>query len=337
MTASPPPPSMRAIVNTGPGRMEWLTRTRPVPGPGQIRIKTLACGVCATDLEMIAGWTRTGFPSIPGHEWCGRVEAAGPGVDPALIGVKCVAENVLADGGEVGFEHPGGYGAALITEAARVRPLPEAFDPAAGALIEPLAVCVRGWTRLRIPPPDAALVLGDGPIGLMMLMLLRHAGVANRWLVGGHAHRLAFAAGELGAHTLNYHETAGELGAAIRAAAGNDFSCVIEASGSAMALTAAMNAAAVGGRILVLGDYGEHRADFPWNTLLHRELELIGSNASAGAWDEAVRLAVDAQLPLGRLVTTRLPAAQFEQALALARTPRDQIKIVMQWGDDENR
>ena len=69
---------MKAIVHVAPGRLEWQDWPLPQPGPGQARIRTLACGICATDLEMIAGWNRTGFPAIPGHEWSGVVDAWDP-------------------------------------------------------------------------------------------------------------------------------------------------------------------------------------------------------------------------------------------------------------------
>ena len=71
---------MKAIVNTAPGRLEWKDLRLPKPRPGEVRVRTGACGICATDLAMIAGWKRTGFPSIPGHEWSGTVEAVGRGV-----------------------------------------------------------------------------------------------------------------------------------------------------------------------------------------------------------------------------------------------------------------
>ncbi len=72
---------MKAIVNTGPGRLEMRDLPTPSPAAGQVRIRTGAVGICATDLEMIGGWDRTGFPAIPGHEWSGTVDALGPGVD----------------------------------------------------------------------------------------------------------------------------------------------------------------------------------------------------------------------------------------------------------------
>ena len=325
--------TMKAIVNTGPGKLELLDWPLPQPSAGQVRIRTGACGVCATDLKMIAGWERTSFPAIPGHEWSGVVDAVGPGVDPALIGQRCVAENVLADGGEVGFEHPGGYGEYFLTEASRLHLLPDGFPLAEAALIEPLAVAVRGVRRLRLEDRQRALIFGDGPIGLLLLMLLKRAGVAEVVVVGGRPGRLRTAL-ELGAsRTLNYHDLSGDLATAIAAAVGGDFASVVEASGSGAAMAASLDLAAQAGHILVLGDYDDARASFLWNHLLHRELEVIGSNASAGGWPEAVHLAVSGDLPLARLITHRLPATRFAEGIAWTRDRRAVvIKVVLEWG-----
>jgi threonine dehydrogenase-like Zn-dependent dehydrogenase len=328
--------TMKAIVNIGPGQLAWQERPLPEPGAGQVRIRTGACAICATDLQMIAGWQRTGFPSIPGHEWSGTVDAVGAGVDPGLAGRRCVAENVLADGGEVGFEHPGGYAAYLLTEARNVQVLPRDFPLTAAALIEPLAVSVRGMRRLRLEnkleEERRALVFGDGPIGLLVLMLLRRAGVEDVLLVGGRPQRLALARERGAGRALNYHEVSGDLAAAVRQAGGGQFSNVVEASGSAAAIQASLDVAARCGRVLMLGDYAGARAGFAWNRLLLQEIELIGSNASAGAWPEAVRIATEGQLPLARLVTHRLPAAQFAAGVELMRSHQaDVIKVVLEW------
>jgi threonine dehydrogenase-like Zn-dependent dehydrogenase len=66
--------------------------------------------------------------------------------------------------------------------------------------------------------------------------------------------------------------------------------------------------------------------------LLHSELELIGSNASAGAWPEAVRLATEGHLLLQRLITHTLPAARFAEGIELVKGRKpDVIKVVMEW------
>jgi len=320
---------MKAIVNTAPGRLEWQDWPTPQPGPGQVRIRTAACGVCATDLEMIAGppWQRTGFPAIAGHEWAGVVDAVGPGADPGLVGKPCVAENVLADGGEVGFEHSGGYGQFLLTEANKVLPLPDGFPLHVATLIEPLAVCVRARRRLRIERRESALIFGDGPIGLLLVVLLKLDGIHQIVLVGGRPARLDMAR-QLGAdRVVNYHETT-------KADFGANYPNVIEASGSFGAARDAIESAAPGGHVLFIGDFGPAKADFAWTRLLHRELELIGSNASAGAWPEAVRLATSGQVPLERLISRRLPARRFAEAVELAGRSRDVVKVVLEWSGE---
>lgn len=149
---------MKAIVNTGPGVLTWQDMAMPEPAEDQVLIRTGACGICATDIKMIAGWDRTGFPSIPGHEWSGTVADVGPDFDPSLKGCCCVAEDVLSDGKEVGFEYPGGYGQYFITEAKNVHILPPTFPFETAALIEPLAVAVHGTERLRIEDKTSAIV-----------------------------------------------------------------------------------------------------------------------------------------------------------------------------------
>lgn len=323
---------MKAIVNTAVGLLEWADVPTPEPGPGQVRIRTAACGICATDVEMIDGDPRTTCPAILGHEWSGTVDTVGREVDRSLLGKPCVASNVLAAGGEVGFEHPGGYGQFLVTDAANVRPLPPGFWMPAAALIEPLAVCVHGLSRMD-PHPDAdALVLGDGPIGLLMVCLL--AREAERVvLVGGRDHRLALAARLGAAEVVNYHLTGPNLAQTL-----GHFGTVVEASGSPAAMTTALACAARRAKVLLLGDYGSTaRADFAWNDLLHNQWELIGSDASDGAsWDRAVALATGGIVPLERLVTHTLPARRFAEGMALVRSRASEaVKVVLNWQGDQ--
>ena len=322
---------MKAIVSVGPGCLELRDLPLPEPGPGQVRIRTAACGICATDLNMIAGWERTAFPAVPGHEWAGSVDALGAGVDATWAGRRVVAENVWAAGGEVGFEHPGGYGQYFLTEAANLQALPPGIPWARAALAEPLAVAVHALHRLGGDLPGPVLICGDGPIGLLLLALLRRAGRDDVCLIGGRPNRLALALRWGAARTFDYHQ----LAQGVRDLGGlqsGGFGVVLEAAGSPAALDGALDIVRPGGRILVMGDYGEARASFAWNQLLHGEFHLLSSNASAGAWPDAVALLADERLPLEELITHRRPAERFADAFALVRA-RDSgaIKVLLEW------
>lgn len=323
--------TMRALVNTGPGALELLEAPMPTPGPGEALIRTLAVGICATDLHMIAGWQRTGFPAIPGHEWCGQVAEVGAGVDPSLRGVTCVGDNVLADGGEVGFEHPGGYASHFVTEAANLHRLPDGLDPCSATLAEPLAVCLRGLRKVE-PAHGPVLIVGDGPIGLISLLLLRRTPGLRVALLGGRPSRLALAR-ELGVDlALSYRGDPVEVDAQLADAGFGIPELVVEASGSADAADRAVATVALGGSVLVMGDYGGASASFAWNRLLHREVRLVGSNTGSGAWSEAARIVAAGELPLERLVTHRFRADQHADAMALVRDrTQGAVKVVLRW------
>ena len=322
---------MNAIVNTAPGKCQWQTVPDPQPGSGQVRIRTHTCAICATDLEMIAGWPRTAPPAIPGHEWCGVVDAVGDRADAAWVGRRVVGDNVLSDGGEVGFEHPGGYAEMFVTEAANLYELPDNTPGDVGALVEPAAVCLRAMRRWPIEPPCETIVIGDGPIGLMLVLLALDAGVERPVLIGGRRARLDLAR-DFGAETFDYHASDDELVGTILKAHPAGFAHVAEASGSPRGMASGLALAAQNAKVVVVGDYGEARASFAWNDLLHRELTIAGSNTGSGAWADAVRWAAERRAQLERLVTHRFKASQFEQALALARRRgAGAIKIVLQW------
>jgi threonine 3-dehydrogenase len=198
-------------------------------------------------------------------------------------------------------------------------------------------VVVRGLKRLGImgrarEAGRSALIFGDGPIGLIAVMLLRHFGVDDVTLAGGREPRLALAASLGAAATINYHACGTAMSGAILDQHHGPFSHVIEASGSGAAMEAAIETAARDGKVLVMGDYGSGRAGFLWNDLLHRELALVGSNASAGAWREAVDLAVHAGLPLAKLISHQFPAEQFQQGYELTRgRGAEVVKVVLDW------
>jgi alcohol dehydrogenase, propanol-preferring len=146
-------------------RLVMEERSEPLPGPGQIRIRIEACGVCRTDLHVVDGeLPNPKLPIVPGHEIVGRVEAAGEGVDfklGARVGVAWLAhadgtcpyctsgrENLCDAPLFTGYTRDGGYATHTIAEAAFVFPLSDDLDPVAAAPL--LCAGLIGWRSLKM-------------------------------------------------------------------------------------------------------------------------------------------------------------------------------------------
>ena len=157
---------MRAMVLRRPGeRLAMEERPDPVPGPGQIRVRIEACGVCRTDLHVVDGeLPDPKLPIVPGHEIVGRIEAVGEGVDLQLgarVGVAWLGhtdgtcpycrsqrENLCDHPLFTGYTRDGGYATHTIAEAAFVFPLSEDLDPVASAPL--LCAGLIGWRSLKM-------------------------------------------------------------------------------------------------------------------------------------------------------------------------------------------
>jgi propanol-preferring alcohol dehydrogenase len=146
--------------------LRWTQRPDPLPGPGEIRLRVAACGVCRTDLHVVDGeLPDVPLPVIPGHEIVGRIDALGPGVDGLRIGERVVVPWLghtcgvcpyCADGHEnlcdrprfTGYTRDGGYATAVVADARYAFPLGDDGDDVALAPL--LCAGLIGWRSLVI-------------------------------------------------------------------------------------------------------------------------------------------------------------------------------------------
>lgn len=146
--------------------LEWTELADPQPGPGEIRVKISACGVCRTDLHVVDGeLPDPKVPIIPGHEIVGRIDLLGPGVEGLRVGERvglpwlghtCGVCSYCVGGQENLCDHPlfngytrnGGYSTAMIADARFGFPLGEAGDDVALAPL--LCAGLIGWRSLKI-------------------------------------------------------------------------------------------------------------------------------------------------------------------------------------------
>jgi L-iditol 2-dehydrogenase len=269
-------------------------------------VETLYVGLCGTDLEVIDGSSdRARPPVILGHEWAGRVTALGARSDSRLAGAFVVGENLVGCR-EIGFELPGGFSSHFALPTGNLHPLPDFLRGPAACLVEPLAVSVHAIGAAGLQAGDSVLVLGDGVIGLLTA---RTAALTAKhvMLVGKHEERLRIAR-KLGIESVS-------LGHDVDHA----WSVVFEASGRPTGLKVALEAAAPRARVVLVGDYGSAPVPTLATTVVRKQLQVIGANASAGAWDDAVRLASTKAVDLSVVSTLVLPFDQWREGLEAAR------------------
>lgn len=187
---------MRAVVMRGSG-LVVDTVPDPEPGPGEVLVRTLACGICGSDLHTLRhgadvvaamrdmGVRRVMDPGrdvVMGHEFSAEVVDYGPGTDRTLASgtpVCSVPLLVRADGLEtVGFSNdvPGGYGELMVLSRDLLLPIPNGLAPDLAALTEPMAVAVHAVGLAAMGPHDVPLVIGCGPVGLAVIAALRLRG-----------------------------------------------------------------------------------------------------------------------------------------------------------------
>lgn len=188
---------MRAVVMQD-SQLRVAEVPEPVPGPGEVLVDVLACGICGSDLHCAAhgqefnAATRNaaGFelmdlnrPVVFGHEFVGRVVAYGPGTDQRIpVGRRVVSMPFLLREqpvmlGFAGPEAPGAYGERMLLSEPLLIEVPDHLPTEVAALTEPLAVAYRTVARADVTSDDVPLVVGCGPIGLAVIAVLKMKGI----------------------------------------------------------------------------------------------------------------------------------------------------------------
>jgi L-iditol 2-dehydrogenase len=345
---------MRAGVYRGKGRV--VVEHVPIPeiGEGEVLFRVAACGICGTDIKKI----HHGFiapPQILGHELAGTVVKTGRGVTKFKTGDRVVSFHHIPCGAcfycerqlfsqcagykEVGLTagfDPNGGGFAeyvrampwIVERGMIALPSDVTFEEA--TFVEPVNTCLKAVRKARVAAGETVLVIGQGPIG-MLLMILAKSESATVYtsdpMAGRREASVRFGAAQ------SFDPAEGNLASEIRRQTdGRGADAVLLAVPNAALVPEALALARPGGRVLLFAHNDPVlQLQFPAAAVGVEEKEILGSySASVGDQEESAALVFGRRLPLREMISHRFPLERIADALELAAHPKhDTLKVMI--------
>jgi (R,R)-butanediol dehydrogenase/meso-butanediol dehydrogenase/diacetyl reductase len=333
---------MRASHYHGSRTFRTAPATMPVPKSGEALLRVRRVGICGTDLHIYQGHLDHRVPrgGIIGHETFAEVAEA-PAGSGFEKGDRVVVEPVLSCGAcracrmgatyvcyrlkVLGVDVPGGMQDYWAVPTARLLKVPGTVSDDHAALIEPLAVATHDVNRAQVKAGDAVVVFGGGPIGCLIALVCRHRGARVR-VAEINPFRLDLLKG-FGLDTIGPDQDV------VRTVndwtSGDGADIVFEVTGNPAAVRLMTDVVRVWGTISVVAIHAE---PMPVNLypMFARELTMHGSRLyTRGAWEEAIRLASTGAVPLGSLVSRRIPLEDLQQGMEEALGGGPVMKVLV--------
>lgn len=324
---------MKAAVYHGRHDLRVEEVPKPACGDSDVLIRIAYCGVCGTDHHIYhgdGGMTDVPPGTIIGHEFSGVVEQIGSqvrdiragdhvSVDPndwcgacsfCLAGKAHFCKHMKG----YGTTFPGGFAEYAAVPASQVHRLPESLDLRIASQCETLSCCLNGIDLCHIRAGDEVLVIGGGPIGLMMLQLARLAGAGKLILSELSESKRALAL-KLGAEVA-VDPGSEDLAEVLRKHTQN-VDCVIEAAGTAATQSQAIELAGRGATVMLFGLVapGTEISIKPFD-IFRKELKLTSSFINPYTFDRAIRLLAGGRISLDDLITDVVPLEDIQKVFA---------------------
>ena len=333
---------MKAARLHGIGDLRVADEPVPEPGPGEALVRVTAVGICGSDLhwwdEGEIGDTALTAPLVLGHEAAGVIED-GPrrgervAIDPAIWCGTC---RPCRDGyrnlcTRIQFAGHGKQDGAMREFMAwpehLLHPLPGNLTAADGALLEPLGVAIHALDLGHVRLGAATAVVGCGPIGLLLIQVLRAAGAGLITAFDPLPHRRAAATGFGASAAL---DPAGIQGPAdLREATGEGVDVAFEMAGTDEAVPLAVMATRPGGRVVLGGIPARDQITFRASVARRKGLTIAMVRRMNDVYPRAIGLAAGGQVELASLVTGRFSLAKAQDAMAAA-VARTGLKIIVE-------
>ncbi|MBZ5740975.1 zinc-dependent alcohol dehydrogenase [Nocardioides mangrovi] len=307
------------------------------PGPGEVQIAVAYAGICGTDLHVFHGDmdARVATPAVIGHEMSGLVAAVGAGVGGWDVGDAVTVMPLVWDGtcpacraghqhvcqhlDFVGIDSPGALQGRWNVRADLLVGLPAGLSLRHAALVEPVAVAVHDVRRSELAAGDRAVVLGGGPIGVLIAVVARDAG-AEVLVVEPDPGRRAMIEG-FGLRAVDPGET-DLVGVVESWTGGAGADVVFEVSGAAAAVLSATAVAKVRGTVVVVAIHPQPKP-VDLQRVFWRELRLLGARVYERTdFERAVELLASGVVPADAVISEVVPLTAVADAFTALESGR---------------
>lgn len=333
---------MRAGVLVGPRQIAIRQVPVPAMGPGMVKIRVAACGVCGSDIHMWQagrGWGPDPAAEFHmGHEFCGVV--VDPGDSAFREGERvtfwanlyCGTCDMCLSGREhlcrqvngtryIGFVCNGGYAEYFVGRARNAWRLPDTVSDIAASLIDPLMVAYHAVRQSRLKLHDTVLVVGSGIIAQLVGGLAKRAG-ASVLAMSRIDDRQTGRAREIGDFDMYLDGTAPDRAARMQRASRGGFDVVFEAVGTGESLATCLDGVKPGGEIVLIGNSTTPLVLFALNRAVLHEVRLTGSvSCTRAEFAETIDLIAGGAIDVERYVTDILPLDMLQHALEKQVSP----------------
>jgi 2-desacetyl-2-hydroxyethyl bacteriochlorophyllide A dehydrogenase len=338
-----------AVRYTAARTLDTAPAAPSAPGPGEVELAPAFVGICGTDLHIFHGDmdARVAAPAVLGHEMSGRVVRVGPEVEgwqpgdavtvmPLRWDDTCPAcqvghQHICQHLDFIGIDSPGAMQQRWTVPASTLVRLPASLPLDRAALVEPTAVAVHDVGRAQVAEGEKVVVVGGGPVGILIALVARAAGAEVR-VVEPSAHRRLLAE-ELGLTAWNPADV--DVPALVTqwtADAGADVA--FEVSGAAGGVNTAVDVLGVRGRLCLVAIH-PHPREVNLHRFFWRELTLVGARLyDRGDFERAVALVADGTIPADRLISKVVPLTQAPAAFEALEGGGDVMKILVDCTDD---
>lgn len=309
---------MKAIFIEEPGKVTLREIEKPVPKEGEALLKLLYGGICGSDLGSYRGtFAYFSYPRVPGHEFSAEIVEIGPneqGFKPGMV-VTCNPYfncghcyscrrglvNCCTDNQTMGVQREGAFSEYITMPVERLcdgKGLPAKTL----ALIEPFCISYHGVSRAKVKAGEKVLVIGAGTIGVLAAVAAKQQG-ALVYISDVAQGKLDYAK-QFGIDGTLLNDSAEHFAQQVKNITNGDgFDVTIEAVGLPSTFQSCIDAAAFGGRVVLIG-VGKKNLDFNFTLLQKKELNVFGSrNAKMKDFIELIEMVKNGNIPLEKIVT----------------------------------